>query len=150
MHGFVLANSKFDAKPAKYGAVRNMKRQVGLDAREAARSKGGHHADVERCTPVAKSGLDTKLSTFQVRGENDFAALARADRHHLFASVLQHTGGMRYGQFGERDYTLDSFICDAKDGSLRLVTDYSRYVGRRKFCIEFETFPRFACMRYHV
>ena len=110
----------------------------------------GHHADVERCTPIANSGLDTILSAFQVRGENDFAALARGNRHHLFASVLQHTGGMRYGQFGERDYTSDSFICDAKDGSLRLVTDYSRYAGRRKFCIEFEAFPRFACMWYHV
>ena len=102
---------------------------------------------MERCTPIANSGLDTILSAFQVRGENDFAALARGNRHHLFASVLQHTGGMRYGQFGERDYTLDSFICDAKDGSHRLVTDYSRYAGRLEILYRVRDFSTF---RVHV
>ena len=150
MHGFVLANSKFDARPAEYGMVRNMKRQVALDARSDARQKGIQHADVERCTPISKRGIDLLLSAFQVSGRNAFAALFRADCHHLVASVMQHTGGMRYGQFVERDYAVDSFIRDSKDDSLRLVTDYSRYAGKRQFCIEFEAFPRFASMWYHV
>ena len=60
------------------------------------------------------------------------------------------TGGMRFDQFTERDYTLSAFISDATDNSLRLVMDYRRYSGRHQFCIEFEAFPRFACMWYQV
>ena len=148
--GYVLANSKFDAMPAEYGRVKNIKKQVALDARADAARKGEKYVPVERCTPVSKRGVDIILSAFAITTEARFRRLRREDRHHIAASVMQHTGGMRYGQFVERDYTLGAFISDATDLSLRLVTDYSRYSGLRQFCIEFEAFPRWDCMWYHV
>ena len=148
--GYVLANSKFDARPAEYGVVRNMKKQVSLDAREKARSAGEDYVVVDRCTPVGKRGVDMLLSALAITTKARFARLRQDDRHHVVASVMQHTGGMRYGQFAERDYDFSAFIADATDNSLRLVTDYSRYSGRRQFCIEFEAFPRYECTSSYV
>ena len=151
MHGFVLATSKFNANPEDYSAIRNMKRQLAIRAREQAKEQGKQHEEVERCTPVGKRGVDMMLSSFRVYSRRAFQRLRRADRHHLFATVMQHTGGgMRFGQSHERDYTVESFVQDARDGSFRLVTDYSRYAGRRQFCIEFPTHPRYKSMWYEV
>ena len=148
--GHVLANSKFDAKPAEYGRVRSMKKQVALDAREKAAQEGQQYVPVDRSTPIGKRGVEMILSAFAIITKARFRRLSRSDRHHIAASLMQHTGGMRFGQFIERDYTLEAFIADAADNSLRLITDYSRYSGARQFCIEFEAFPRFECMWYHV
>ena len=74
------------------------------------------------------------LSAFRLTSETRFNELTRKDRHHLVASLLQHAGGiMRFGHFRDRQYTLDSFSVDAADGTVRLVTDWSRYAGRRQF-----------------
>ena len=89
------------------------------------------------------------LSAFRLISEDRFNELTRKDRHHLAASLMQHTGGMRFGHFRDRQYTLDSFSTDA-DGTIRLVTDWSRYAGRRQFCIEFPANPRFEAMWYNV
>ena len=151
MHGFVLATSKFDANPGDYNAIRNMKRQLAIRAREQAKEQGKQHEEVERCTPAGKRGVDMLLSSFRVYSQRAFQPLCRANRHHLLATVMQHTGGgMRFGQFHERDYTIESFVQDAKDGSFRLITDYSRYAARRQFCIEFPTHPRYESMWYEV
>ena len=63
---------------------------------------------------------------------------------------MQHTGGMRFGHFPDRQYPLESFAIDAVDATIRLVTDWSRYAGRRQFCIEFPAAPRFRSMWYEI
>ena len=89
------------------------------------------------------------LSAFQVTNRQQFLRLRREDRHHIAASIMQHTGAMRFGQFGERDYSISSFITDAT-ASKRLVTDWSRYASQRQFSIEFSSNPQFASMWYKV
>ena len=145
-HGFVLATSKFDGKPRDYGVIRNMKRQLSLLARAQAAVQGRQHANVDRCAPIGKRGVEMLLSAFGVVNEQAFLALSRRNRHHIAATMMQHTGGMRFGQFYDRDYTVDSFIQDVTDGSLRLVTDFSRYAGKRQYCINFEASPRYESM----
>ena len=91
------------------------------------------------------------LSAFRVVDRDAFRRLSRKNRHHLFSTTTQHTGGMRFGNMLERDYTTtDSFVRDSRDGSFRLITDYNRYAGQRQFCIMFEESPRFESMYYHV
>lgn len=62
---------------------------------------------------------------------------------------MQHTGGMRFGGFKARNWGLNAFVIDAV-GSIRLVTDYSRYPGVRQFAIEFAASPRFEEMWYKI
>ena len=147
---FVLATSKFDGDPATHRSIIKMKKQLVLDAREAADAAGVPYAPVERCTPVARRGVNMLLSAFRVSGESRFDALVRKDRHHIASMVMQHTGGMRFGHFRDREYQISSFNVDAADGSMHLVTDWSRYTGRRQFCIEFAASPRFESMWYEV
>ena len=149
-HGFVLATSKYDAQPAVYGAIKKMKKQLTIEARERAAAEGRTYEEVERCTPLGKRSVEMLLSGFGVVSEEAFRALSRSNRHHVFATMMQHTGGMRFGLIFERDYTTEAFVRDARDGSFRLVTDYSRYAGRRQFCINFEASPRYESMWYHV
>ena len=149
-HGFVLVNSKFDGMPVEYAKVRNMKKQVSLDARAKAADEGREYVATDKCTPVGKRGVEMILSAFAITTEARFRRMCREDRHNVVGSMMQHTGAMRFGQFMERDYSLGAFISDAKDNSLRLITDYSRYSGRRQFCIEFPAVPRFECMWYQV
>lgn len=149
MHNFPLATSRFDANPGQHGVIRNMRRQLAIDARLQMGNQGKNLAEVDRCTPVGKRSVDMLLSAFKVVDERSFRLLRREHRHHLFATVLQHTGGMRFGQFTERDYSVDAFVQDSR-ASFRLVTDYSRYSGARQYCVEFAAFPRYESMWYHV
>ena len=149
-HRFVLETSKFDTRPNQYNAIKNMKRELSIQARAQAKADGVQYAAVDRCTPIGKRGVDMLLSAFELVDEQAFRRLSRVDRHNIAATVMQHTGGMRFGQLFERDYVVDSFVRDARDGSMRLITDYNRYAGRRQFCIEFEASPRYASMWYHV
>ena len=149
-HSYVLATSKFDGDPVVHRNITKMKRQLTIDARAVADAEGVAYAPVDRCKPLGRRGVSMMLSAFRVSSETRFNGLARANRHHLAASVMQHTGGMRFGHFRDRDYNVDCFIVDAADGSIRLVTDWSRYSGRRQFCIEFPASPRFAAKWYEV
>ena len=149
-HGFILANSKFDGSPADHKAIHKMMQQLKLDARKGATARGTNYAPVERCTPIGVRGVSMLLSGFQVVNRQAFLRLRRVDRHNLALAMMQHTGGMRYGQFVTRDYNLPSFVADPADASLRLVTDWSRYAGRRTFAIEFPGSPNFASMWYKV
>ena len=126
-----------------------MKKQLAIDAREAARSAGATYEPVDRCTPVGQKGVSMILSAFALTSEEKFNALSRSDRHHVAGLMMQHTGGMRFGGFAKMNYTLDSFAVYAS-GSIRLVTDWSRYSGRRQFAIEFSSSPRFEAMWYHI
>ena len=149
-HGFVLASSKFDGLPADHKAIHKMMQQLKLNAREDAAADGIKYAPVDRCTPIGVRGVSMLLSSFQVINRQSFLRLRRADRHNVALSMMQHTGGMRYGQFVSRDYNLSSFLPDPADISQRLITDWSRYSGRRTFAIEFPASPNFASMWYKV
>ena len=148
-HQFVLATSKFDGDACAYRSVSKMKKQLAIDAREAAKEAGVAYEPVDRCTPVGYKGVGMVLSAFGLTSKAKFNALSRKDRHHVAALVMQHTGGMRFGGFAARNYTLDSFAIDAA-GTIRLVTDYSRYSGLRQFSIEFAASPRFEEMWYNI
>lgn len=150
INGFILANSKFDGAPTTHKAIHRMLQQLKLNARAVAAASGQSYAPVDRCTPVGVRGVSMLLSSFQVTNRQQFLRLRRQDRHNLAAAVMQHTGAMRFGQFGDRDYSITSFLTDAMDRSLRLVTDWSRYAGRRQFSIEFASSPQFASMWYKV
>ena len=95
MHGFVMATSKFDANTGDYNTIRNMKLQLAIQARELAKEQEKQHQDVEWCTPVGKR-VEMLLSAFWVDSQQAFQRLGRSDRHHICATVMQHTGGMRF------------------------------------------------------
>ena len=147
---FVLATSKFDGDAYVFRSVTKMKKQLAIDARDTAKQKGVVYAPVDRCTPVGSRDISMMLSAFGVTSESKFNALPRKDRHHIAASVMKHSGGMRFGGFADREYTLDSFKIDSANGTIRLVTDWARYSGRRQYSIEFPANPRFEAMWYHV
>ena len=147
-HKFVLATSKFDGDACMYRSVSKMKKQLAIDARAAAAEAGTAYEPVDRCTPIGNRGVNMILSAFALTCEEQFNKLSRRDRHHVAASIMQHTGGMRFGSFGARNYTTDSFIADAA-ATLHLITDWSRY-QREQFAIEFSTSPRFEAMWYKI
>ena len=124
--------------------------QLKLDARAEAAASGVEYAPVDRCTAIGVRGVSMLLSSFQVTNRQQFLRLNRVDRHNLAGAVMQHTGGMRFGQFTTRDYPLRAFLIDPSDTTIRLVTDYSRYAGRRQYSIEFPASPPFASMWYKV
>ena len=146
---FILATSKFDGNPHAYKSLAKMKKQLAIDARQAAQDAGVPYEPVDRCTPVGYKGVSMILSSFALTSEERFNALSRKDRHHIANTVMQHTGGMRFGGFGARNYGLDAFVIDAA-GTIRLITDYSRYPGVRQFAIEFAASPRFEEMWYKI
>ena len=148
-HKFILATSKYDGDPFAYRSMHKMKKQLAIDARAAAEEAGKIYEPVDRCTPIGRKGVGMILSSFQLTSEEKFNALSRRDRHHVAATMIQHTGGARFGGFRKRNYTTDSFVIDAS-GTLRLVTDWARYSGQRQFAIEFPASPRFESMWYHI
>ena len=149
-YNYVLATSKFDGDAYTYRCLNKMKRQLVINARKSAAEAGVPYVPVDRCTPVGRRGVSMLLSAFAVTSERAFNALSRADRHHIAVAMMQHTGGMRFGGFTVRNYALDSFLIDGMHGSIRLVTDWARYSGRRQFYIEFPASPRFEAMWYNV
>jgi len=145
-----LPTSKFDGDAAGHRNIQRMKRQLAINARAAAAADGVAYVPVDRCAPVGRRGISMILSAFRLTSEERFNELPRKDRHHIAASVMQHTGGMRFGHFRDRQYPLDAFAIDGVDASIRLITDWSRYAGRRQYCIEFPAAPRFQSMWYEV
>ena len=57
---------------------------------------------------------------------------------------------MRFGHFRGRKYTRGSFLVDAVDSTLRLVTDWHRYSGRYRYCLEFPAFPKWKAQLYTI
>ena len=104
-----------------------MKRQLAINARAAAAAPTASasqqsQATIDHCTSLGKNSIQLLLSAFGVYDYKSFCALSREDRHNLFLSLAQHTGGMRFGHFPGRQYTVDAFLRDA-DMSFRLITD---------------------------
>ena len=148
MHGFVLPTTKFDGHPLMYKQIKNMKREISLRY-QAAHGAAGATFDVKQSAPLGNGTVSLLLSAFQVCAKRAFRRLRRADRHHIVASMMQHTCGMRFGHFLSRGYRITSFFKDA-NGSFRLMTDWHRYSGQRTYCLEFDVLPRWACLRYAV
>ena len=146
--GFVLPNSKFDGDPALRRGVERIKKQLRIDAAIEA-TESGTPQDVERCTPLGRDSVELILSALRVFGEEQFSRLPRTDRHHVVASMMQHTQGLRFGHFIYRNYSRAAFFEDP-NGSLFMMSDWHRYPSARRFCLEFETNPAFDCQRYRV
>ena len=143
--GFLLPNSRDDHDSLGYRRIRNIKRQLAIDGLEAAGDEG---TAPSRCTPLGNDDVSLLLSAFGAISRARFAKIPRRHRHHLACVVMQHVRGMRYGHFIYRAYTIDQFKFNPKDGSFVLLTDWSRYAGRSKFCLKFEAFPKLDCLRY--
>ena len=148
LHGFVLPTTKFDNDSLLYRQIKNMKREISLRYR-AKHGIAGATYDVQQSTPLGNDSVSLICSAFSIDGECAFLVLCRRDRHHVAASVMQHTCGMRFGHFLSRAYRRSAFTRDAH-GSFRLITDWHRYSGRRSYCLEFERSPRWSCLRYNV
>ena len=71
--------------------VTKMKRQLAIDVREEVRQAGVTCEPVDRCTPV---GCRSVGMTFRLTSESRLNELSRKDRHHIAATVIQHTGGL--------------------------------------------------------
>ena len=144
----ILPTRKEDGDPLLHRDIANMKREISLYYCSKKGLKGLTY-DVQHSTPLGKAAVELILSAFQVHSEQSFRRLAREDRFHVVASVMQHTKGLRFGHFLWRDYSIDSFVLGA-DGTYRLSTDWHRYQGQRRYVLEFSSQPRWNCLRYDV
>ena len=147
-HRQLLPTRKEDGHALLHRDIANMKREISI---YYCSSKGINNLtyDVAHSAPLGCDVIELFLSAFQVFDKRLFRNLSRADRHHLVASVMQHTSGMRFGHFIYRSYRLESFVLGA-DGSFRLTTDWHRYQGQRRYVLEFASRPRWPCLQYNV
>lgn len=146
--GFVLPNEKHDGDPELRRATERIKKQLRLDAALEVQ-EDRIERDVVRATPLAKRAVELILSSLQVWSERNFLRLSRADRHHVLASAIQYTAGMRFGHFLARAYNLASFQHD-DDGSWHLRTNFTRRPKGRMFRLDFLAKPRHACQVFRV
>ena len=77
---FVLPTSKFDGDAAGRRNITRMKKQIVIDAREAARASGNAYQPADRCSPVGRRGVSMILSAFRLTSEERFNELSRKDR----------------------------------------------------------------------
>ena len=102
------------------------------------------------CVPLENESVAMMLSAYRVTDEQAFLALPRQARHHLMASLLQHTAAMRFGHFVDRNYTVSDFKRAPVDGAYRLFTSWSRYTAKRKYCLICPRHPKRAGKVYVV
>ena len=145
---FVLPTRKEDGNPMLHRDIAAMKREIALYYC-ARKGIAGTTYDVEHSTPLGKPSVELMLSGLQVVSEAAFRALDREDRHNMWASMAQHTVGMRFGHFLARDYRWQQFTV-AADGAYRLVTDWHRYQGQRRYVLTFAAAPQWRCLSYDV
>ena len=120
-HRQILPTRKEDGNALIHRDIANMKREITIYYCSA---KGINNLtyDVDHSAPLGCDAVELLLAAFQVFDKSQFQRMARMDRHHLVATVMQHTAGMRFGHFLYRRYRLSSFVLGA-DGSFRLTTD---------------------------
>ena len=147
MTGFLLANCRFDNDSLTYRRLGHMKKQLALD--HVAKSGGVVEAP-NRCAPLDKRCVEILFSTFGATSRAGFAGLRRVHRHHLVASIMQHCEGMRFGHFVYRQYKIQDFHVDGRDGSFRLMTDWHRFSGRALYRLSFDAFPAAHARRYEL
>ena len=143
-----LPTRKEDGNALLHRDIANMKKEIAI---YYCNKKGisGTTYDVAHSTPLGKSAVELLLSSLAIVNEDSFRALKRIHRHNLVASMQQHTVGMRFGHFLFREYTCAHFKRDA-DGAYRLVTDWHRYQGQRRYVLTFARAPRWKCLCYDV
>ena len=147
-HRHLLATRKEDGDGMMHRDIAKMKREISLYYCSSKGIKSLTY-DVQHSVPLARATIELLLSAFRVVDEASFRRVRRKDRHHLVASAMQHTAAMRFGHFVARDYTVLSFVRGA-DGAYRLITDWHRYQGQRKYVLVFSRNPRWPCLRYRV
>ena len=76
--------------------------------------------------------------------------LPRRTRHHLVASIMQHTAAMRFGHFTYRRYMVRDFILSPVDHVYRLFTTWGRYAAKRRYCLQFPAEPSRVGKTYRV
>ena len=119
-HGRLLATSKFDTDSVMYRQLSMLKRQLAI---ECHASSGEVVFGPNRCAPLGRRAVSLLLSAFHVVDNESFLRLSRANRHHLFLCVLQHSAAMRFGHFAARAYVREQFELDLTTGDYTLVTD---------------------------
>ena len=129
-------------------ALERMRKQLNMDAHATA-EQTGPTADIQHCVGLGKRTVGDIMSAYHAFSKAAFRVLPRIVRHNLVLNAVSHTGGMRYGHFPDRDYSIDAFVRDA-EGSYRLITDWHRYAGRRMYCIEFPAVPRYDAQIYEL
>ena len=145
--GFLLANSRFDSDSLTYRRLKSIKKQLVIDY---AAKHGTAAMAPNRCTPLGKWAVQLLFAAFGVISRLRFVTLTRRDRHHLACCVFQHTQGMRFGHFIAKQYTVDDFNVDARDGSMTLLTDWHRYSGRAMYRLSFAAFPACSARWYSL
>ena len=145
---FVLPTKKDDGNALLHRDIACMKREISILHRQSAGEEGSTYG-VKQSTPMGRSEVELLLAAFEVFGERTFLRLSRQNRHHIVACALQHGCAMRFGHFLYRKYTIGSFVLGA-DGVFRLVTDWHRYEGQRRYCLQFASSPRWDCLSYGV
>ena len=147
--GFLLPTSKFDSDSLGYKLIVRMRKQLAL--RHRARFGGliaGYGPN--RCTPLGSASVSLLFSACAVLDKESFQACSRVVRHNLWCSAMQHSRGMRYGHFIFRSYVISDFVVDGRDNTLRLSTDWHRYAGTSRYCLQFSSFPKWSCLYYDL
>ena len=146
-HRHVLPTKRWDGDPLLHRDIQRMKKEIAI--RFVSRhGVDGTAPDVKRTTPLGTDSVALLLSAFEAYSRRNFLRLKRRHRHHLVGCVLQHTCGMRFGHFSRR-YRMSAFVLGA-DGAYRLITDWHRYSGQRRYCLVFATAPRWDCLQYSL
>ena len=145
---FVLSTCKEDGNSLLHRDIAAMKREIALYYR-AKKGIAVTTYDVDHSTPLGQLSVELILSALGVVSEEAFRDLRREDKHHIWASLVQHTVGMRFGHFLARDYKYQHFTV-ASDGAYRLVTDWHRYQGQRRYVLTFAVTPQWRCLWYNV
>ena len=146
-HGFLLPTAKGEQPSVLRWRIRNMRKQLHINYKGKS---SGAEASVNTCVPLGNKSVAMMLSAHRVTDERTFLALPRQARHHLVASLLQHTAAMRFGHFVDRNYTVSDFKKAPVDGAYRLFTSWSRYTTKRKYCLIFPRHPKRAGKVYVV
>ena len=138
-YGFLLPTSRFDDDAVGYRQLSMMRKQLALD--HAQNHPGQVEFGPNQCVGLGKRSVSFLFCAFGVEGRLTFRILLRRHRHHLFCSVMQHSCAMRFGHFLSRKYKRETFETGHSDGSLSLITDWHRYSGTRRYCLNFPAFP---------
>ena len=144
---FILPTSRTDGDPVGYREITAMKKQLKLDFRAA-------HGDLaaafgpERCCPLGNAEVCLILTALRIFDRSSFRRLSRYSRHHVVASVMQHSHGMRFGHFIARMYTRAMFIWSQVNREFSLVTDWHRYSGRHRYVLRFRLQPELPARVY--
>ena len=141
-HNYILPLQKHERPTILYKQVKRMVRQLQLQyaTRVVTRLKGS--------TPLGNDAVSAILDLFAVRGEASFNRLPHACRHHIVASVMQHTAGLRFGHFIFRSYSKADLSWSRLGATL--LTNWQRYPGRSPAAISFSFQPKWECFRYSV